>query len=376
MKTLLVTKTLTKGGAASGARNLLGALQSAGADVIALDGYASLAAHPLKAVRLVERVCEHALADAETHFARLGPPTFDLAQVYAQYRPDIIQLCDVSGNTIRFSDIARVPCPVVHRMSDFWPYHGAHHYAVTLPSVPTLADKLLRRLVFDGRHMPTCRVAPSDWLASRLTGGEVRVIRNAVTLPSVSGDRTVAPTRLRFGFISAQVSDPRKGFDSLPMFLRAVAKRSPTPVELHVYGRAPRAGFSRGDEFEIIHHPPFTKADLARVYGSFDVLLCPSRLDNSPNVVAEALTHGVPTIGQSGTGMESYIREDIGGLVDFHSGTDQDIKQFAEICSRIVANYSDFSAQAVRYAQQELAPEVIGAEYLKLYQDLLGRGRI
>ncbi|MBQ2263754.1 MAG: glycosyltransferase, partial [Loktanella sp.] len=238
MKILLITKTLTKGGAASGARNLLGALRAAGADVAALDGYVAQRPQPVRLLRVIERVYERSLHNPETHCLRLGPPVFDLKRLYAQYKPDIIQLCDVSGNTIRFADIGQLTCPVVHRMSDFWPYHGADHYAEQSPHTPKLADRLLRRTIFDGSVLPHCRVAPSHWLASRLGDDNIKVIRNAVSIPEGLALPTLANGVLRFGFIASQIADPRKGFSALAPFLSAVAARSGKTVQLHAYGWA------------------------------------------------------------------------------------------------------------------------------------------
>lgn len=371
----MITKTLTKGGAASGSRNLLSALKAAGASVVLIDGYVAQRSKPISLVRIAERLYERIIHSPEIHCLRLGPAVLDLKHLYEKHKPDIIQLCDVSGNIIKFSDIAQVPCPVVHRLSDFWPYHGAHHYSTNLPQPPSLADKLLRRMIFDGTGMPTCRVAPSHWLASKLGGRDIRVIRNAVSIPTGVDTKTLLPDRIRFGYISERVMDPRKGFKSLPPFVREMMLRSSVPIELHIFGQASEASFAEFDSLQIIRHRPFTKADLARVYGSFDILLCPSRLDNSPNVVTEALAHGVPTIGQSGTGIESYIRDGIGGLVNFHSESEEEIQRFILVCSRILAQYSTYSLQASRYVKRELEPGTIGAEYLNLYDELLNRGR-
>lgn len=316
LKVSLVAKTLSKGGAASGARNLLRSLREVGLDVTVFDGFQAQKARPIRFIRGLERLSEHLFFDAETHCIRLGPPVFSIKEIYLKHRPDIIQLCDVSGNTIRFSDLSEVPCPVVHRMSDFWPYHGARHYAEIALDPPNVADKLLDRFVFDGNTMPTCRVAPSDWLASRLVGGEVRMIRNAVERTNVQVARNPALGRLRFGFISPLVLDPRKGFQSLPPYLASMAQHSNVPVELHVYGKLHEASLPSFGDVRVFQNSAFKKAELAHVFDSFDVLLCPSVMDNSPNVVTEALAHGIPVVGQIGTGIESYISGNVGGLVD------------------------------------------------------------
>lgn len=371
-KILLITKTLNKGGAASGARNLLGALRAAGAEVIALDGYESLASHPLKAIRFGERVFEHALAGAETHFTRFGPPTFNLARIYAEHRPDIIQLCDVSGNTICFDDISLVPCPVVHRMSDFWPYHGAHHYAVNPPRKPDFADIVLHRLVFDGRSMPHHRVAPSDWLATCLGGADISVIQNAVNTPLHVPPKSLIKGLLRFGFISGQIMDQRKGYASLAPLLSAVSSSFAEKIELHIFGRCANGDLQKIPGIELIHHQPFAASDIFRVYSSFDILLCPSRFDNSPNVMTEALAHGVPVIGQSGTGMESYISHKFGGLIDFHNFNEFLTFDFYRHIQKITGNFCVYSDLAKDYVAQTLSPRVIGFKYIKLYNMLLG----
>jgi hypothetical protein len=81
-----------------------------------------------------------------------------------------VQLCDVSGNVLRLSDVAGMPCPVVHRMSDLWPYHGPAHYAVRPETAPRSARWLMRRTVLAGARLPAARVAPSQWLADVLRG--------------------------------------------------------------------------------------------------------------------------------------------------------------------------------------------------------------
>lgn len=373
MKTLLITKTLTRGGASSGARNLLNALRAAGAEVTALDGYARQRRHPLRAVRIAERLYERSVHDAETHCLRLGPPVFDLKWLYDLHRPDIIQLCDVSGNTIRFADISRVPCPVAHRLSDFWPYHGARHYAEHPPARPGPADRLLRRLVFDGGAMPDCRVAPSHWLADRLGDTHVEVIRNAVNIPGSAGPRGAQRGPLRFGFISGQVMDPRKGFMALPRLLDAFGKSASVKVELHIFGRMSPGQVPGPVHVAMVTHGHFPPGAVSRVYDSFDILLCPSHLDNSPNVVSEALAHGVPVIGQKGTGIDSYIQSGTGVLIDFHSG-ERTVPAFASATQQVLDDYAGFSRRAQAYAKDQLSPLVIGEQYLSLFHRLSKSG--
>lgn len=373
MRVLFITKTLTKGGSASGARNLLGALRTGEPEVIALDAYAQNRRKSLLMARAFERVFERLIFNAETHCVRFGGPTFDLKALYNEHRPDIIQLCDVSANTIRFADIDTVPCPVVHRMSDFWPYHGAHHYSDQPPEHPRLADWLCRYFVYNGSSQPDCRIAPSHWLANQLGGAHNEIILNAVTIPAHVRPRRVFRDPIRLGFISANVLDPRKGFTTLPPFIDALHQHSDHNVELHVFGRLPKnflAGFKRA---RVVYHPPFTPENFERAYNTFDILLCPSRRDNSPNVVTEALAHGVPVIGQSGTGIDSYVNERMGALVDFQTVDTASIQHFVDSLGAIVAAFPEFSDNAYNFACNELAATVICAQYVSLYKRLIAQ---
>lgn len=371
MKVVLITKTLEKGGAASGARNLLNALRAADAEVVELDGYAALRGRALGLARTIERALERLLYDAETHCLRLAPAVFDLREVYDKYSPDLIQICDVSGNTILFSDIGRVPCPVVHRLSDFWPYNGARHYSEFTRRPRSIADSMLHLSIFNGGEMPHCRVAPSHWLANRLSGGRVEIIRNAVDIPNGVRARRLRPGILRFGFISGHIMDARKGFPQLPGVLEEIGRNMRLKVELHIFGRLPKRSVLNFKNFEVKTHSRFRPVDLQKVYNSFDVLLCPSRRDNSPNVVTEALAYGVPVIGQLDTGMSTYISEQTGALIDFYGAEADAACDFAEAVERFMGEFQRFSHNAIDYAKMFLAPKVIGDEYVSLYEGLL-----
>lgn len=367
MKVLAIAKTLTKGGAASGARNTIRALESAGAEVVALDGFAAQRAGKHRLVRTVERAYERLVHRSDVHCICLARPTFDLQKVCQKYNPDIVQMFDVSGNTISFDDMMSVPVPIVQRMSDFWPYNGAHHYAERRPSNVGLAEWLLRHTVYSGQAQPDLLVAPSHWLASHLPIGPKKVIRNAVAIQEHASPRGELGRPLRLGFIANPVRDPRKGVMSLGPVLDALAADI-GPIELHLFGEGSERGVPVGAAVAICPHPAFVKNEIRRVYAQFDILLCPSFQDNSPNVLTEALSFAVPVVAQAGTGMDTYVEANFGALVNFHAGP-------AEIAAKaigdLVSRYSAASGAAFEFARQKLSPARIGAEYLAAYEELL-----
>ncbi len=373
MKVVVVTKSFSKGGSASGATGVVRALDAAGIEVIRCDAYADPKSLGVSLARFAERVFERVCFDAETHCVRLARPTFDLAMIYEQYRPDIVQLCDVSGNVIGFGDLDNVPCPVVHRMSDFWPYHGPGHYAVSPQDSSVLARWLFNRTVYRDAEFPDVVVAPSHWLAKMLdkSGMQIHVIRNVTPLPS-SPTPAIAPGKaVRFGFISNKVLDSRKGFTRVNRCLESLAGRG-YKVSLHAFGWIRGSQRPKIDGVDISWHGSFGRDELKRVYESFDILLCPSQLDNSPNVLCEAIAHGRPVIAQSGTGMDSYVTDSFGRLVDF-AGSAESIEHFVSACEDVLENYISFSEQATRFAAEALSPVQIGVLYRELYESLLYR---
>lgn len=375
MKVLLVTKSFHRGGSASGAYNLAKALQSSGCEVIFLDAFEHQKKTLNGVVRVIERVFERTLYNSETHCFRLGKAVFDLAKCFEKHKPDVIQLCDISGNVVSFRDFASVPCPVVHRMSDYWPYHGPLHYSLTKNSGSFIASKFLEKTIYNGAYLPDALVAPSVWLAenldSQLVGDvPVRVIRNAVETSGFHKSLKVCPEELHFGFVSNSIFDPRKGFLLIPPFLEFLA-RSGVKVYLHLYGRVAEKECPKIPLVRVIRHGPFTRSEHSIVYNSFDVLICPSQLDNSPNVICEAMSYGCPVIAQSGTGMDSYVSDATGLLIDFTSNSEKSLSDFLVFCKKVMCEYSDYSHAALSYTKNKLSPEAIGGAYLDLYEELM-----
>jgi glycosyltransferase involved in cell wall biosynthesis len=125
---------------------------------------------------------------------------------------------------------------------------------------------------------------------------------------------------------------------------------------------------------EVIPCGPFSRSEISRVYDSFDILLCPSSVDNSPNVVIEALSHGRPVIAQLGTGMDSYISTDTGRLIDFGGDSRSVAADLTVATEEILSDYECFSRQASEYVRSKLSPKVVGNAYLQLYRELLTKG--
>ena len=373
-RVLLVTKSFQRGGAATGVNNLYKALVAAGHTVYRIDAEKCQGLRS-RIARIFERGVEHLFFGSNIHCLRFGDAMVDVAKIVEELNVDLVQLGDVSGNVIDFADLDNCPCPVVHRLSDHWPYSGAQHY-ITHPDTirSVLANAALKRIVFDGHSVPNLLVAPSEWLFRSVVTSIPKIfIRNAVAPAGFDAARGEAQYPARIGFVAHPYNDPRKGFAQLVPLLDLLAKKR--VFKFYVYG-------GRSGRFPQISLPValneitefrgrFSREEASDVYSEMDLLLCPSLLDNSPNTLCEALSFGVPVIGRSGTGMESYLSAKTGGLCDFSLA---DFSSFELLFDRILNSYKIYSGNAVSFAEQQMSFRNVGRAYSEAYDSVICSG--
>jgi glycosyltransferase involved in cell wall biosynthesis len=109
-----------------------------------------------------------------------------------------------------------------------------------------------------------------------------------------------------------------KGVDLLVKAVQQLADED-VRVELHLYGPMTdhpfAAALRRLDHPAITIGKPLAREQLAGVLVEHDVLVVPSRwYDNSPNVILEAFSVGVPVIAANHGGMAEMVHHQIDGL--------------------------------------------------------------
>ncbi|MDG5494751.1 glycosyltransferase [Niveispirillum sp. BGYR6] len=243
-------------------------------------------------------------------------------------------------------------------------------------SALVLARKRAALAAFPG---PVHIVSPSRWLAaeaanSRLFAGlPIHVIPNAVdirTLVPADGAPLrrrlgIADDVLTLGFVSHLLADPRKGLDLLMQALNQLAPSLPDRLTLLVAGEGEvppvplsvpcvNAGPQSGD------------GDLCGFYAACDLLVVPSRQDNLPNVVLEAMACARPVVGFDSGGVPDMIMPGVTGFLA--PGSDADA--LAVGLAAAVRRRADLPAmgQAGRQrAEREYAPVVQARRYAALY---------
>jgi glycosyltransferase involved in cell wall biosynthesis len=325
-----------------------------------------------------------------------------LAPIIDRVRPDVVNLHWVGAGFMQIETLARIRWPLVWTLHDSWPFTGGCHlpgecrrYMERCGSCPELrraSERDLSRLTWLRKHRAfrsarLTLVAPSRWLARNASSSALFHDRKVVHIPNgvdvrrfqpldqgfarralgISGER---PILLFSAFGGA--SDSNKGFDLL---LRAMGRLN----HLTVNGGRPRillVGTGRTPEgiptdTEVICAGNVQdEVTSVLLNAAADVVLCPSRQENLPNVVLEALACGRPVVGFDVGGMNDLIRDgengrlvapfDDGALADailWVLADDARRQRMCEVARRVAETEFSLDEQARRYL--ELYREVI-----------------
>lgn len=383
MKVLLISQTLKSGGAARGALNLKMSLIAAGIDVVVLtkDDFSDMRSY--RVARTLERCIEHLLIDGNNHCLKFARSSINLITAINKVKPDLLQLCNISGNVVDFDQLSKLKIPIVHRMSDLWPYAGPAHYNLPKNSYKSNIANSFFNMNYDLSLLKNLNlVAPSDWLLteikrsnfSKLHRGKTKVILNAVDTPKIEVPNKLIKKELNLGFISQDINSRRKGLARLLSVLNHMNGNS-KQLQLHLFGKGKFDRRHVPKHVSVIPHGQFNNKDMKKVFSKIDVLCVPSREDNSPNVVTEAMSYGVPSIGQIGTGIESYIKNCRGALIDFWGEDSQASHSFLIALDKIRESYHIYSRNCYEYTVQDLSYLKIGLQYKSFFDSLLEKNK-
>jgi glycosyltransferase involved in cell wall biosynthesis len=374
MKILLIARTASRGGSASGVNNLKQALKTAGNDVILITAdNANLIA---KFFRLIEYLFNRIIFGKGNNFFKFGSPSLDIIKLTKKYNPDIVQLCNISGNCIALNEIKKIKIPVVHRLSDFWPYHGPMHYSIT-PYKGFFAKKIFK--IINGTaidHGIDAIVCPSEWTMDNLDlniglSASKNFIPNAVKSNGIVS-KISSKKPLKLGLISVNLDTKRKGSSHIIPFLNNLSEK--INFILEIYGNGQIKGIETA-RFSYRYNGPFKLGDIKNVYMNINILLYPPYLENSGNTITEALSFGVPVIAQSGTGNDSYVNENVGALIDYKNFSTQEYFNFLKQIENLYSCYDTAQLNCITSVKEQYSYIAVGTKYTELYKNLnLRRG--
>lgn len=329
----------------------------------------------------------------------LGPSPFGLRE--AVERSDIVHLHWIGKGMLPLRALRRMRKPIVWTLHDMWPITGGCHYdsecgrfAERCGRCPILRSHRPRdlsrylierkRLIY-GEVRPTF-IAPSRWIAdaarkSRVgVGGAISVIPNTLDRTIFApNDREATRRTLRLPVHAMVIAfaamgggtERRKGFDLLKAALRELSTApGRRPLHLLVIG-----GPGRDDAPIPITGTGHLDGEdaVARALSAADVLVAPSRQDNLPNTVAEALACGVPAVAFNVGGLPDLITHYWNGYL----ARPFDTADLARGIAWVLQDPERHTAlrAAARESTVRFSPERVAAQHIELYQEILDRHR-
>ncbi|MCU0431703.1 MAG: glycosyltransferase [Cytophagaceae bacterium] len=320
-------------------------------------------------------------------------------------KADIIHLHWINQGFLSMKElekIVRSGKPVLWTLHDMWPFTGGCHYTGPCERVDKgcgqcyfltnahaedySSEQQKRKKILYSNYRPVF-IACSHWLADAakkstvMQDCDIHVIPNAIdTSVFKPGDKQQLRHQLGWPvnkklvlFSSARLDDPRKGVTLLLESLQHLAQTEVQHEEIALVfmGALQQAlpplpfdlittGFISGDE------------SLANYYGACDAFVLPSKEDNLPNTVMEAMACGLPTVAYA-----------IGGLADLidhaHNGylaSPFDTKEFAHGIAFCLQHQEALSKASRNKTVEHFSESVVREKHLQVYRQALSRKQI
>lgn len=315
-----------------------------------------------------------------------------------RFRAKLVHLHWVGGGLLRVEELVRLRCPIVWTLHDAWPFSGGCHYPRNCegfkaqcgrcPQLSSQNDEdysraLMRRKAEVFAKLDITVVTPSRWLAdiakqsSLFAGRRIEVIPNGLDTEifkpldhqAARDYLNLPPERPALLFGAQSVTDPRKGWD----LLHDALQRLERPCTLMVFGEG-HIAVTNAPYITVRRLGSLTDdMSLALLYSAADVFVCPSREDNLPNTVAEALACGTPCAAFNVNGLPDMIEHRKNGWL----ARPFDPADLAEGIRWLTGHPhpEQLRREARKKAVGEYSVTAMEARYVTLYADVLRGGR-
>jgi glycosyltransferase involved in cell wall biosynthesis len=296
---------------------------------------------------------------------------------------DIINLHWVAKFLDYPSFFSKVNRPVVWTLHDMNPIQGGFHYYDEMERSKRVFDPIENNLKRKKAELiARCKnlsvVAPSKWLHNLASNSEAfrsashfhipyglntelfkdygkEVSRVALDLPL---DKKI------ISFVSSDIHSPRKGFDLLYAAIEKLRHRN--DVIFCAVGNIPE---NVTDENFIYLGNVRDERLMALVYAASDGYVLPSREDNFPNVMLEAMCCGTPVLSFAVGGMTDVIKPGFNGEL----AADISATSLAHGLERFIENIYTYDRKKIRqFIIDKYDLPIQANKYLDLYNTVLG----
>lgn len=216
-----------------------------------------------------------------------------------------------------------------------------------------LFDKAAKVVSSDKLHLIP-NVPPQTYINSRVTRGD---LRDSIGIKS---------TDFVIGFCAANIDSPYKNFEyfqTLIKYLKNVWTNRLPNLKVLLIGKG-------GQEFtdeSLIRFESGDEIEVRSYLGAMDLLLVPSKIDNVPNVVIEALLEGTPVLATRVGGIPdlmAHLKKDFFLVGDPDFDASRIVQQIGVNDREYIGNQS-----RLRFDRDKIIND-----YLRLYRSALSRG--
>ncbi len=176
-------------------------------------------------------------------------------------------------------------------------------------------------------------------------------------------------------FVSIGYIEERKGQDILIHAIRKLPNEMRKKAVFYLVGQnssmmARRLYIETSQMSEIVMTGTVNRETINEILDGADALICPSREDPMPTVVAEAMMHSVPCIVSNATGTALYIQDGIDGFV-FPSEDVHELAAKIEWCIEHNEKLKHIGAQSRRIYENYFSMDVFERNLLETVNDVL-----
>lgn len=317
---------------------------------------------------------------------------------------DVVNLQWINFGFLSIKQIGAITKPLTWSMHDMWAFTGGLNYDSDAPDARWRTGFATRQTPGAGQwwdvdrwvwrrkvkhwKQPVTLIASSTWMASLAkesalaSSWPVSVIPNPVETDVYSpGSRGVARdvltlphgVSLVLAFFPRNLHDPRKGFDLFVQSLEHLAKsmqNTEHPVHIAIAGHEAPPMNSSIAGFPT-HWLGYLDDDAAiAAYRAADVMVVPSRQDNSPQAATEALACGTPVVAFDVSGLPDFVDHERTGYL----ATAFDTLELASGIERILENTDVRRAMAKaarQRAEDEWSYRAIGTAHAELFAEVI-----
>jgi len=314
---------------------------------------------------------------------------------------DLVHLHWVNNDMISIEDIARIKKTIIWTMHDSWFFCGAEHHPNILENDnrfiqgytrnnkpkttqgPDICRKTWERKKKSWKNCEFNFISPSNYEKESIEKSALfhYISYNCTVIPNIVPENIFRPSDKKIlkelyqiptdkkviGFGAAYDITDKKSLKGGYLLLDALKKiKDKTKYHFVVFGNV-SISFSNEIEIPIFATGFITNPNiLAGVYNLCDVFVCPSLVENLPNVCLESLFCGVPVTAFNTGGIPDIVEHKKTGYLAKCFDT-EDLFNGILYC---IDNYEELSQNSTKKAHSEFSNDEIVKKHIELYESV------